>query len=163
MDTFHRVEFTGSWRRLFSRVKKHVIWGVLKSFTGMQVRNLIGTLVNLQSNFLTLNLLLLLNLPVSVPSICWITTGRFLMLHFIMNYDNNCSSSLFFFKYPFPTYIRHGTGYALQIYEKFELTHIEHVPCLRLTLNPRGQCRSLIYLLLPICNKVWSAKLLTFL
>ncbi|PPD77229.1 hypothetical protein GOBAR_DD25836 [Gossypium barbadense] len=36
MDTFHRVEFTGSWRRLFSRVKKHVIWGVLKSFTGMQ-------------------------------------------------------------------------------------------------------------------------------
>ncbi|PPR86532.1 hypothetical protein GOBAR_AA34163 [Gossypium barbadense] len=44
MDTFHRVEFTGSWRRLFSRVKKHVIWGVLKSFTGMQVRNLIGTL-----------------------------------------------------------------------------------------------------------------------
>ncbi|KAK8677567.1 hypothetical protein V6N13_143098 [Hibiscus sabdariffa] len=38
MDTFHRVEFTGTWRRLFSRVKKHVIWGVLKSVTGMQVK-----------------------------------------------------------------------------------------------------------------------------
>lgn len=37
MDTFHRVEFTGTWRRLFSRVKKHIIWGVLKSVTGMQV------------------------------------------------------------------------------------------------------------------------------
>ncbi|OIT21904.1 protein sabre [Nicotiana attenuata] len=36
MDTFHRVEFTGTWRRLFSRVKKHIIWGVLKSLTGMQ-------------------------------------------------------------------------------------------------------------------------------
>jgi hypothetical protein len=40
MDTFHRVEFTGTWRRLFSRVKKHIIWGVLKSVTGMQVRNI---------------------------------------------------------------------------------------------------------------------------
>ncbi|XP_039039064.1 protein SABRE-like [Hibiscus syriacus] len=38
MDTFHRVEFTGTWRRLISRVKKHVIWGVLKSVTGMQVK-----------------------------------------------------------------------------------------------------------------------------
>eukprot|EP00262_Sarcandra_glabra_P013475 TRINITY_DN3739_c0_g1_i1.p1 TRINITY_DN3739_c0_g1~~TRINITY_DN3739_c0_g1_i1.p1 ORF type:complete len:380 (+),score=70.44 TRINITY_DN3739_c0_g1_i1:45-1142(+) len=36
MDTFHRPEFTGTWRRLFSRVKKHIIWGVLKSVTGMQ-------------------------------------------------------------------------------------------------------------------------------
>ncbi|KAJ4966887.1 hypothetical protein NE237_018736 [Protea cynaroides] len=36
MDSFHRVDFTGSWRRLFSRVKKHIIWGVLKSVTGMQ-------------------------------------------------------------------------------------------------------------------------------
>ncbi|XP_065044089.1 protein SABRE-like isoform X1 [Musa acuminata AAA Group] len=36
MDTFHRVDFTGTWRRLFSRVKKHIIWGVLKSVTGMQ-------------------------------------------------------------------------------------------------------------------------------
>ncbi|GJM96193.1 hypothetical protein PR202_ga13009 [Eleusine coracana subsp. coracana] len=36
MDTFHRVQFTGTWRRLFSRVKKHIIWGVLKSVTGMQ-------------------------------------------------------------------------------------------------------------------------------
>ncbi|KAL3514280.1 hypothetical protein ACH5RR_026997 [Cinchona calisaya] len=36
MDTFHQVEFTGTWRRLFSRVKKHIIWGVLKSVTGMQ-------------------------------------------------------------------------------------------------------------------------------
>ncbi|KAM1436416.1 hypothetical protein ACFX2I_044228 [Malus domestica] len=36
MDTFHRVEFTGTWRRLFSRVKKHIIWGVLKSVMGMQ-------------------------------------------------------------------------------------------------------------------------------
>ncbi|KAK4740890.1 hypothetical protein SAY87_024478 [Trapa incisa] len=40
MDTFHRVEFTGTWRRLFSRVKKHIIWGVLKSVTGMQGRKL---------------------------------------------------------------------------------------------------------------------------
>lgn len=39
MDTFHRVEFTGTWRKLFSRVKKHIIWGVLKSVTGMQVRD----------------------------------------------------------------------------------------------------------------------------
>ncbi|MQM05227.1 hypothetical protein Taro_038032, partial [Colocasia esculenta] len=31
MDTFHREDFTGTWRRLFSRVKKHIIWGVLKS------------------------------------------------------------------------------------------------------------------------------------
>ncbi|XP_010545182.1 PREDICTED: protein KINKY POLLEN [Tarenaya hassleriana] len=38
MDTFHRVEFSGTWRRLFSRVKKHIIWGVLKSVTGMQVK-----------------------------------------------------------------------------------------------------------------------------
>ncbi|XP_018439446.2 protein SABRE isoform X2 [Raphanus sativus] len=36
MDTFDRIEFTGTWRRLFSRVKKHIIWGVLKSVTGMQ-------------------------------------------------------------------------------------------------------------------------------
>ncbi|XP_008794010.2 protein SABRE isoform X1 [Phoenix dactylifera] len=36
MDSFHRVDFTGTWRRLFSRVKKHIIWGVLKSVTGMQ-------------------------------------------------------------------------------------------------------------------------------
>ncbi|CAN1185325.1 Protein SABRE [Linum perenne] len=36
MDTFHRVEFTGTWRRLFARVKKHVVWGTLKSVTGMQ-------------------------------------------------------------------------------------------------------------------------------
>ncbi|KAG5064000.1 Protein SABRE [Glycine soja] len=36
MDQFHRVEFTGTWRRLFSRIKKHIIWGVLKSVTGMQ-------------------------------------------------------------------------------------------------------------------------------
>ena len=39
MDQFHRTEFTGTWRRLFSRVKKHIIWGVLKSVTGMQVMN----------------------------------------------------------------------------------------------------------------------------
>ncbi|CAH2061505.1 unnamed protein product [Thlaspi arvense] len=38
MDTFHRVEFSGTWRRLFSRVKKHIIWGVLKSVTGMQMK-----------------------------------------------------------------------------------------------------------------------------
>ncbi|KAK8919195.1 hypothetical protein KSP39_PZI021895 [Platanthera zijinensis] len=36
MDTFHREEFICTWGRLFSRVKKHVIWGVLKSVTGMQ-------------------------------------------------------------------------------------------------------------------------------
>ncbi|KAK9271467.1 hypothetical protein L1049_027058 [Liquidambar formosana] len=36
MDTFDRDKFTGTWRRLFSRVKKHIIWGVLKSVTGMQ-------------------------------------------------------------------------------------------------------------------------------
>ncbi|CAN4115175.1 unnamed protein product [Withania somnifera] len=38
MDTFHRVEFIGTWGRLFSRVRKHIIWGVLKSVTGMQVK-----------------------------------------------------------------------------------------------------------------------------
>ncbi|KAK4742107.1 hypothetical protein SAY87_000108 [Trapa incisa] len=38
VDTFHRVEFTGTWRGLFSRVKKHIIWGVLKSVAGMQVK-----------------------------------------------------------------------------------------------------------------------------
>ncbi|VFQ75190.1 unnamed protein product [Cuscuta campestris] len=38
MDTFHCVEFTGTWGRLFSRVKKHIIWGVLKSVTGMQIK-----------------------------------------------------------------------------------------------------------------------------
>lgn len=37
MDTFLLVELTGSWRRLFSKVKKHIIWSVLKSVTGMQV------------------------------------------------------------------------------------------------------------------------------
>lgn len=45
MDTFHRVEFTGTWRRLFSRVKKHIIWGVLKSVTGMQVMGCISVLL----------------------------------------------------------------------------------------------------------------------
>lgn len=43
MDTFHRVDFTGTWRRLFSRVKKHIIWGVLKSVTGMQASSLTTT------------------------------------------------------------------------------------------------------------------------
>ncbi|XP_027941249.1 protein SABRE-like [Vigna unguiculata] len=38
MDQFHRVEFTGTWKRLISRVKKHIIWGVLKSVTGMQIK-----------------------------------------------------------------------------------------------------------------------------
>ena len=37
MDTFTLIELTGSWRRLFSKVKKHIIWSVLKSVTGMQV------------------------------------------------------------------------------------------------------------------------------
>ncbi|XP_024390151.1 protein SABRE isoform X3 [Physcomitrium patens] len=36
MDTFLLLELTGSWRRLFSKVKKHIIWSVLKSVTGMQ-------------------------------------------------------------------------------------------------------------------------------
>ncbi|KAK1269966.1 hypothetical protein QJS04_geneDACA006501 [Acorus gramineus] len=36
MDTFYRDDFTGTWRKLFSQVKKHIIWGVLKSVTGMQ-------------------------------------------------------------------------------------------------------------------------------
>ncbi|MFS7927362.1 putative ribosomal protein L24e/L24 superfamily [Helianthus anomalus] len=39
MDSFHRVEFTGTWKKLFARVQKHVIWSVLKSVTGMQVNN----------------------------------------------------------------------------------------------------------------------------
>jgi hypothetical protein len=39
MDTFHREDFTGTWARLFSRVKKHIVWGVLKSVTGMQASN----------------------------------------------------------------------------------------------------------------------------
>ncbi|KAL2610894.1 hypothetical protein R1flu_022586 [Riccia fluitans] len=36
LDTFARESFSGSWRRLFSKVKKHIIWSVLKSVTGMQ-------------------------------------------------------------------------------------------------------------------------------
>ena len=36
MDTFTRIDFTGTWRRLFSRVKKHIKWGALRSVTGMQ-------------------------------------------------------------------------------------------------------------------------------
>lgn len=36
MDTFRCDGFTRNRRRLFSRVKKHIIWGVLKSVTGMQ-------------------------------------------------------------------------------------------------------------------------------
>ncbi|KAG9146005.1 hypothetical protein Leryth_015641 [Lithospermum erythrorhizon] len=36
MDTFQRVEYIGTWGRLFARVKKHIIWSVLKSVTGMQ-------------------------------------------------------------------------------------------------------------------------------
>jgi hypothetical protein len=36
MDTLVLLQFTGSWRRLFSKVKKHIIWSVLKSVTGMQ-------------------------------------------------------------------------------------------------------------------------------
>ncbi|KAI5072700.1 hypothetical protein GOP47_0012806 [Adiantum capillus-veneris] len=36
MDTFTRVQFRGTWRRFFSRVKKHIIWSVLKSVAGMQ-------------------------------------------------------------------------------------------------------------------------------
>jgi len=43
MDTFLLVELNGSWRRLFSKVKKHIIWSVLKSVTGMQVRGLNST------------------------------------------------------------------------------------------------------------------------
>ncbi|KAL8166129.1 hypothetical protein V2J09_007628 [Rumex salicifolius] len=38
MDEFHRPEFVGTWKRLFSRIRKHVIWGVLKSVTGMQMK-----------------------------------------------------------------------------------------------------------------------------
>ncbi|KAI3734589.1 hypothetical protein L6452_14060 [Arctium lappa] len=33
---FFATDITGTWRRLFSRVEKHIIWGVLKSVTGMQ-------------------------------------------------------------------------------------------------------------------------------
>ncbi len=40
MDTLVLLQFTGSWRRLFSKVKKHIIWSVLKSVTGMQVTKL---------------------------------------------------------------------------------------------------------------------------
>ncbi|KAI7741690.1 hypothetical protein M8C21_007231, partial [Ambrosia artemisiifolia] len=36
MDSFHPVDFTGNWKKLFARVQKHVIWSVLKSVTGMQ-------------------------------------------------------------------------------------------------------------------------------
>lgn len=36
MDAFNREEFTGTWGRLFARIKKHIVWSVLKSFTGMQ-------------------------------------------------------------------------------------------------------------------------------
>ncbi|KAL8104111.1 hypothetical protein AgCh_028369 [Apium graveolens] len=36
MDAFNREEFTGTWGRFFARIKKHIVWSVLKSFTGMQ-------------------------------------------------------------------------------------------------------------------------------
>lgn len=36
MDTFHRDNFTGTWSRLFGRVKKHIIVGVVKSVMGIQ-------------------------------------------------------------------------------------------------------------------------------
>ncbi|KAJ3673403.1 hypothetical protein LUZ60_006777 [Juncus effusus] len=36
MDTFHRENFTGTWTRLFGRVKKHIVLGVFKSVMGMQ-------------------------------------------------------------------------------------------------------------------------------
>jgi hypothetical protein len=57
MDQFHRAEFTGTWRKLFSRVKKHIIWGVLKSVTGMQVMN------DLQFPFLLISLVIVIYNP----------------------------------------------------------------------------------------------------
>eukprot|EP00850_Spirogloea_muscicola_P021121 SM000237S08138 [mRNA] locus=s237:43058:57701:- [translate_table: standard] len=36
MDTFTRLDYQGTWRGLFSKIKKHIIWGVLKSVAGMQ-------------------------------------------------------------------------------------------------------------------------------
>ncbi|KAG0466923.1 hypothetical protein HPP92_018503 [Vanilla planifolia] len=60
MDTFHREEFVGTWGRLFSRIKKHVIWGVLKSVTGMQGKKFKVKSLNQKdaqgSNVLTSNL-----------------------------------------------------------------------------------------------------------
>lgn len=42
MDTFSREHFTGDWRRLFYKVKKHIIWGVLKSVAGVQGKKFRG-------------------------------------------------------------------------------------------------------------------------
>jgi hypothetical protein len=56
MDTFHREDFTGTWARLFSRVKKHIVWGVLKSVTGMQV-----SYVHFAFQLLKLNAIQILN------------------------------------------------------------------------------------------------------
>lgn len=67
MDTFHRVEFTGTWRRLFSRVKKHVVWGTLKSVTGMQV---IQYLPGVMLNFSTFS-----NVRLSLDFVDLITTN----------------------------------------------------------------------------------------
>ncbi|XP_078157262.1 protein SABRE-like isoform X1 [Carex rostrata] len=40
MDTFHRENFMGTWSRLFGRVKKHIIVGVVKSVMGIQASTL---------------------------------------------------------------------------------------------------------------------------
>jgi hypothetical protein len=42
MDTFSREQFVGDWRRLFYKVKKHIIWGVLKSVAGVQGKKFRG-------------------------------------------------------------------------------------------------------------------------
>lgn len=85
MDTFHRVEFTGTWRRLFSRVKKHIIWGVLKSVTGMQV------IVTSNASFQDLHWVQL-NLYLFSPCIWddWFTySGTQYMIYICYNVNNN--------------------------------------------------------------------------
>ena len=37
LDTFTRGEFTGTWRKLFDEITKHVLWSICKSLFGAQV------------------------------------------------------------------------------------------------------------------------------
>mgnify|MGYP000093617161 FL=1 len=37
LDTFTRGEFSGTWRKLFDEITKHVVWCICKSLVGAQV------------------------------------------------------------------------------------------------------------------------------
>eukprot|EP00850_Spirogloea_muscicola_P019602 SM000195S05249 [mRNA] locus=s195:34121:49736:+ [translate_table: standard] len=50
MDTFTRLDYQGTWKGLFSKIKKHIIWGVLKSVAGMQGKKFKDQLPALQDD-----------------------------------------------------------------------------------------------------------------